>query len=192
LFNGAISILSLYFLLSHSKFLVNQIQTGALRLGGPTYRDMLVSIYETLRATLRGILLTSVTQGFLAGIAYFVAGAPFPILLTLLTALSSLLPFGTPFIYVPVALLLISGGASWFTTVAYLVWCIAVVSTADNILRPIFISSVTKISFLLVLFGIIGGLITFGLLGIFVGPVTIVLASQLWRDFVSEDTHISQ
>ena len=62
IFSGFISILSLHFLLANASTIVRQIQNGALALGGPTYLELLVSVYETVRVTLRGILLTAVAQ----------------------------------------------------------------------------------------------------------------------------------
>jgi len=110
LFGGFFSILSLYFLLANSSTLIMQMRNGALILGGPSYLSVLVSVYETVRATLHGMLLTSFAQGSLAGIAYFLAGAPFPVLLTILTALASFIPFGPPVLYVPVAVAMASSG----------------------------------------------------------------------------------
>jgi predicted PurR-regulated permease PerM len=186
LFGGFFSILSLYFLLANSSSLVTQIRNGALILGGPSYLSVLVSVYETVRATLHGMLLTSFAQGSLAAIAYFLVGAPYPIILTILTALASFIPFGPPLLYIPVAVVLATNGESWIKILLFLAWGIGVVSTADNLLRPLFISRATKLSFLLVLFGIIGGIASFGFLGVFIGPVTMVLAIHLWSDLLKK------
>jgi len=184
LFSGFFSILSLYFLLANVSTLIQQIKNGALELGGESYLELLESIYNTVWATLRGILITALAQGALAGIAYFVAGVPFPILLTILTALASFIPFGPPVIYIPVAIGMYGHGYSWLEICIFLIWGVGVVSTVDNLLRPLFISQTTKLSFLLVLFGMIGGISTFGLLGMFIGPVIMVLAIHLWGDLL--------
>lgn len=184
LFSGFFSILSLFFLLANVSTLVQQIRNGALAIGGESYLELLESIYNTVVATSRGILVTAFTQGALAGIAYFIAGVPFPILLTILTGLASFIPYGPPVIYIPVAIGMYSSGSSWLAISVFLMWGVGVVSTVDNLLRPLFISQTTKLSFLLVLFGIIGGISTFGLLGMFIGPVVIVLAMHLWGDLL--------
>ena len=133
------------------------------------------------------MLLTAAAQGVLAGIGYGVIGAPFPVLLALLTTLSSFIPFGPPFIYVPLALSMALSGTSWITVAVLLIWCVGVVSTLDNLLRPLFISRTTNLSFLLVLFGILGGLASFGMLGVFIGPVVMVLAVHLWDELIRKN-----
>ena len=185
LFGGFISILSLYFLFAHISTLSKQIRNGAVALGGPAYLTLLESVYETVRATLWGILITAFAQGSLAGLAYWIAGVQFPLLVTILTILASLLPFGPPFIYLPVALLMIVNGYSWVSVTLFLVWCVGVVSVVDNILRPYFISQGTRLSFLLVLFGIIGGIASFGFIGVFIGPVVMTLAMHLWSELLA-------
>jgi predicted PurR-regulated permease PerM len=184
LFGGFFSILSLYFLLAYSTSLVKQIQRGALILGGSSYLELVVSAYETIHATIYGILLTALAQGTLAGLAYISVGVSYPILLAIITAFFSFIPFGPPFIYLPIAFFLWVGGASWVKILIFLLWCVTIVSTVDNVLRPLFISRTTKLSFLLVLFGIIGGVASFGPVGLFIGPVTMVVAVHLWSNLL--------
>ena len=62
-------------------------------------------------------------------------------------------------------------------------WGALVVSQLDNVLRPIFISSVSAIPFLLVLFGVLGGLLAFGLVGLFLGPIVLTVAWAVWREW---------
>jgi predicted PurR-regulated permease PerM len=186
LFDGFISILSLYFLFAHISTLVRQIKSGAVALGGPAYLALLESVYQTVRATLRGILITALAQGALAGLAYYIAGIQFPLLLTILTVLAALLPFGPPFVYVPLAFLMAGGGYSWVAVSIFLAWCVGVVSVVDNLLRPYFISQATRLSFLLVLFGIVGGIVTFGFVGVFIGPVVMTLAMHLWSELLAK------
>jgi predicted PurR-regulated permease PerM len=185
IFGGLISMLSLYFLFAHISTLAKQIRNGAVALGGPAYLTLLESVYETVRATLWGVLITALAQGALAGLAYLVAGVQFPLLLTILTVLAALLPFGPPFIYVPVAFMMAGSGYSWVSVTIFLAWCVGVVSVVDNLLRPYFISQVTRLSYLLVLFGIIGGITTFGFVGVFIGPVVMTLAMRLWSELLT-------
>jgi predicted PurR-regulated permease PerM len=186
IFGGSISILSLYFLLVNISTLVAQIRNGARALGGSAYLSLLESVYLTVRATLQGVLLTALAQGLLAGLAYFISGVQFPLLLTILTAFASLLPFGPPFVYVPVALMMAGSGYTWISVTLFLMWCVGVISVVDNLLKPFFISQATSLSFLLVLFGIIGGIASFGLVGIFIGPVVMTLAMHLWGELVKK------
>jgi predicted PurR-regulated permease PerM len=88
--------------------------------------------------------------------------------------------------YVPVALyLLFFSGLPWYHGVGLAVWGIVVVSTVDNILRPLFISHTTKLSAMLVFIGVLGGVTAFGLLGVFIGPALIAIAHWLWRELAA-------
>jgi predicted PurR-regulated permease PerM len=149
--------------------------------------DVISYDYATIRATLYGVLLTSLAQGSLAGVGYYLVSAPYPVTLTIITALASLVPFGPPFIYIPVAIGLVLQGVSMYKIVLFLCWCVGVVSAADNILRPLFISQTTKLSFLLVLFGILGGVSSFGMLGLFIGPIIMVVVMHFWNALLSRD-----
>jgi predicted PurR-regulated permease PerM len=188
LFGGFFTFLCLYFVLAHSNTLINQIKKGALIIGGQTYLEVISYIYETIRATLYGVLLTSLAQGSLAGLAYYLVSAPYPVTLSILTALASFVPFGPPFIYIPVAIGLFLNGVSLIKIIVFLAWGVGVVSLADNILRPLFISQTTKLSFLLVLFGIIGGLASFGMLGLFIGPIIMVVVMHFWGELLSKES----
>lgn len=138
----------------------------------------------TTRAVVYGILLTALVQGTFAGAGYWVAGMESPVTLGALTALFALVPFGTPLAW--------GGAGAWLlfqgeTTAAIGVWLwgAAVVSQIDNVLRPFFISSVGEIPFLLVLFGVLGGLLAFGLVGLFAGPIVLAVAYAVWREWTA-------
>jgi predicted PurR-regulated permease PerM len=99
----------------------------------------------------------------------------------------SLIPFGPPLVYVPVALyLILLSGQPWYYGAGLLVWGIGVVSTVDNLLRPLFISQATQVRPILVFIGVLGGLTAFGLLGVFIGPALIAVAQWLWLDFAQD------
>ena len=67
-------------------------------------------------------------------------------------------------------------------------WGGLVVSQIDNVLRPLLISSATQIPYLLVLFGVLGGLLAFGLVGLFLGPVVIAVLLAVWREWLQEQS----
>ncbi len=148
-------------------------------------------IFSYLGATVRGaaysVIATAVAQGTLAGIGFSLAGAPLPLLLAVATMLLSLLPFGAPLLYVPVAVYLAAAtNLPWYHSAGLLAWGIGVVSTADNVLRSLFISQATKISAVVVFMGVLGGVMAFGLIGVFIGPALVGIAGTLWHDFASE------
>jgi len=109
-----------------------------------------------------------------------VAGLHSPVLLGAATMLLALLPFGAPIVYVPASLWLLALG-HLLPGLLLLGWGILVVSTVDNLIRSWFIAGATRVPFLLVFFGVIGGLAAFGSLGLFVGPISVALLLELWH-----------
>jgi predicted PurR-regulated permease PerM len=139
------------------------------------------------RAVVYGLLVTALAQGVIAGIGYQIFGLEAPALLGALTGLLSTAPLlGTAFVWVPLGVGLVLAGHT-LKGVLLLAWGFLLVHPTDNVLRPLLISSVTRVPFLLVMFGAIGGLIAFGLVGVFVGPVLLGVASSVWLEWAAED-----
>jgi predicted PurR-regulated permease PerM len=178
-----ICLFAAFFIYLHGASLAQQVTSGMERLGGSRFGKILEAIRGTVRGAVYGVVVTAFAQGFLAGIGYWVAGAPTPLLLGFATTVMSLIPFGTPLVYIPVAgYLLVQGEV--LAGVLLFAWGVGVVSMADNILRPFFISQATQMPILLVFMGVVGGVLSFGLLGIFVGPAIIAVAQVLWVEWV--------
>ena len=70
-------------------------------------------------------------------------------------------------------------------------WGVCVVSTADNVIRPLVISGATQIPFLLIMFGVLGGIASFGLIGLFIGPVILAVLLAIWREWLHETNEIA-
>lgn len=178
-------LIATYFFYLHGAALSRQIAAGLHRVGGPRFGHLLDTVRGTVRGALYGVVATALAQGFLAGVGFVVAGAPTPLLLGFATVVLSLIPFGTPFVYVPVSIYLLTQG-SYLAGLGLLGWGVGVVSTVDNLLRPFFISQATQMPILLVFIGVVGGVLSFGLIGLFVGPALIAVAQALWIEWVSE------
>ena len=108
-----------------------------------------------------------------------------PVLFGAFTALIALMPFGTPFVWGALGAWLLFTGKT-LEGIGLLLWGTLVVSSVDNLIRPLVISSATHIPFLLVMFGVIGGLAAFGLIGMFVGPVIVAVLLALWREWLED------
>lgn len=154
---------------------IKKIDSRASAMG-----DILV---ETVRGTLYGLLLTAVAQGSLAAVGYVVAGVPAPVLFGFLTALMSLVPYGTPLVYLPLSALIVAQGAPWYYGLALATWGTIIVSSADNVLKPYFISQRVKMPILLIFIGVLGGLFSFGTIGVFLGPVLVGIGQMLWLEW---------
>jgi len=84
-----------------------------------------------------------------------------------------------------VALWLFSQGQT-IEAIGVMVWGVCIVSTADNVIRPLVISGATQIPFLLIMFGVLGGIASFGLVGVFIGPVILAVLLAIWREWLHE------
>lgn len=177
------TLVGCFALYMYGETLTRELRAILERVGGENIAQLLDTVHMTIRGSAYSVIATSVAQGSLAGLGYYITGAPTPILLGMLTMVVSLIPFGPPFMYVPVsAYLLFLSGLPWYHGVGLAVWGIVVVSTIDNVLRPYFISQATKLSALLVLVGVLGGVASFGLLGVFIGPAIIAIAQWMWLE----------
>ena len=139
------------------------------------------SLGESVRAVVFGLILTALVQGILAGGGMAVAGIPSAVALGAATSLLAFLPGGGGAISLcAAAWLAFQGEIAWAIGLA--LWTVLVVSSIDNVLRPIIISEQGGIPFVMVFFGVIGGLATFGLIGLFVGPVLLSVAYTLLQE----------
>jgi predicted PurR-regulated permease PerM len=151
-----------------------------------TLRHYLSSVRATTTAVVVGTLLTCLVQGALAGVGYFFAGVPAPVLFGLLTAVGALVPVvGTALVWVPlVAYLALTG--SYLNAGLLAGWCAIFVGISDNAIRPLTIGARSNIPTLAVVLGAIGGAATLGLLGLIVGPIIFAVLATLWRDVTAE------
>ena len=185
-----ICLVSAFFLFRHGETLGRDLARALHRIGGERFDRVLGAIQGSIRGGVYGILATAFAQGVLAGLGFLVAGAPAPVLLGLATMVISPVPFGSPLVYLPTALLVIAKSGEILPGLLLALWGIGVVSTIDNVLRPLFISQATSMNLLLVFFGVIGGIISFGFIGIFVGPALLAIAQVLWTEWIRTDPAI--
>lgn len=142
---------------------------------------------KAIMATVNGLVLVGIAVGVIMGICYGFAGVPFPALLGGATAVLAMIPFGAPIIFIIVSLILVAKGSIVWAIITIALGII-VMFIADHFVRPTIIGSATKLHFLAVFFGILGGVETFGLVGLFIGPVVMVLFSTLWREPIALQT----
>lgn len=179
----ACTLFAAFFLYRDGEAILRQLRRTLARMTQHASERYLRAAGDMTRAVVFGIVLTALAQGTLAGIGYAVANAPNPVFLMLVTFMLALVPFGTPFAWGGVALWLLVNGHT-LEAIGMAIWGTFVVSTIDNIIRPLVISSATQISFLLVMFGVLGGLACFGMIGLFLGPVILAVASAIWQEWL--------
>lgn len=181
-----IAIFSLFFMYRDGESLFRQTASLLEQLIGTRVHAYLDAIAGTVRAVVHGLLLAALAQGLLAGIGYAVAGLEAPVFLGALTTLCALIPFVVPLIWGSASLWLLLTGKT-VAAIGLFLWGALAVSWIDNVVRPVVISGATRIPFLLVLFGVLGGLASFGLVGLFIGPVILAVAMAIWREWLAEN-----
>ena len=178
-----LAVFALFFVYRHGDTILTQFRLVATRWLGDTARNHIQAVGVTVRAVVFGIVLTALAQGALSGLGYWVAGVPAPALWGLITALVSLIPFVGPVVWIGLSLGLLAHGQTQAALGLFL-WGALVVSWVDNLIRPLVIAGPTRIPFLLVFFGVLGGLNAFGLIGLFLGPILLAVAVAIWREWV--------
>lgn len=180
-FQVGFTLLSLFFFYRDGDKLFKQVNNiGEYCLGKRWFRyaDRLP---KALRATVNGTIVVGIGVGILMGICYVLVGFPAPTLTGFITALAAMIPFVVPIVFVIVALVLFSVG-SVVGAIIVLVWGTFVMFVADHFIKPVLIGGAIQLPFLAVLFGILGGVETLGLLGLFLGPMVMVLFVTLWQE----------
>lgn len=179
------TLFALFFFFRDGPAVLRQLRQALAHMTQRQGERYLLAAGNMTRAVVFGIVLTALGQGALAGIGYAVAGAPNPVFLTLITFVIALVPFGTPFAWGGVALWLFANGQT-LEAAGLAMWGMFVVSWVDNIIRPLVISNATHISFLLVMFGVLGGLASFGMIGLFIGPVILAVVIAIWQEWLAQ------
>ena len=134
-----------------------------------------------IRATVSGLVLVGLAEGLLIGISYALAAAPHPAILGLATCVLAMIPFAAPIIFGGVSLVLLAQG-NMIAAISVFAFGMLVLFIGDHFVRPKIIGNAVKLPFLWVLFGILGGVEVFGLIGLFVGPALMALLMTMWRD----------
>jgi len=180
-----LAVFALFFLYRHGVSVLAQFRGVATRWLGEAARGYIQTVGVTVRAVVFGIVLTALAQGALAGLGYWVAGIDAPALWGAITALISLIPFVGPVVWIGLSLALLANGETGAALGLFL-WGALVVSWADNLIRPIVISGPTRIPFLLVFLGVLGGVHAFGLIGLFLGPALLAVSVGIWREWLGQ------
>jgi predicted PurR-regulated permease PerM len=179
------AVLSMFFLLRDGPRLVREARAILEGILGPRVHDYLDAIGATTQAVVYALILGAIAQGTVAGIGYFFAGVEAPVLMGAITVLIALIPFGAPLVWGSLALWMLVNGHLGHG-IFLMVWGLLIVSWVDNLVRPMVISNATRMPFLLVVFGVLGGVLAFGLVGLFIGPVLLAVSLAIWREWLEE------
>ena len=190
---GGIGVMIVQFLLtviiaailySGGEATADAVRRFARRLAGQRGDDVTVLAGKAVRGVALGVGLTALVQSVLGGIGLAVTGVPAATVLTAVMLLLCIAQLGPGLVLIPAVIWLFWSGQTLWGSVL-LVWTV-IVGTMDNFLRPILIKKGADLPLLLIFAGVIGGLIAFGIIGLFIGPVVLAVTYTLLEAWVSE------
>ena len=181
----ALSIFIAFFFYRDGRAITERLTASVGRIAGERGRHLIGIAVATMRGVVYGILGTAIVQGVLAGVGLWLAGVPAAPLLGLATFFLSPVPIGPPLVWGPAAFWLFSEGHTGWA-VFLLAWGVLVVSSVDNFIKPLIISRGSNLPFILVLLGILGGVVAFGFIGVFLGPTLLAIGFALIQDWSGE------
>jgi predicted PurR-regulated permease PerM len=180
----SLSVLIAFFLFRDGDALAERIQGAMGRIAGERGHRLSAVAAITVRGVVLGILGTALVQGVLAAVGFSIAGIGAAPLLGLVTFFLSPVPIGPTLVWIPAGLYLLSTGSVGMG-IFVLAWGMLVVSTVDNVIKPLIISRGSDLPFVLVLMGVLGGAVAFGFIGVFLGPVLLAVGYALLKEWTT-------
>ncbi|MES2323171.1 MAG: AI-2E family transporter [Pseudomonadota bacterium] len=176
-----------FFLYRDGLTLVRAISVAMDRIIGESAPRVAKTVSLTVRGVMYGILGTALAQALVAALGFAIAGVPGVLLLGFGTFVLSLVPVGPPLIWGGATIWLFNQGqVGW--AIFMLVWGLVLISGVDNVVKPYLISRGSSLPFLLVLLGVLGGVLAFGFVGLFIGPVLLAVGYSLIREWTGIET----
>ena len=182
------TILTLFFILHSGETLSRELLVASNKLFGPHGEMVARQIIASIHGTVDGLVLVGLAEGVILFVVYAVAGVPHPTLLGALSAVAAMIPFLLVILLAVVGMFMMATGSALWAAVAVVAIGYVLVFVSDHFVRPVLIGGATKLPFIWVLLGILGGVETWGLVGLFVGPALMAALMSLWRDFIKPET----
>lgn len=176
-----LSLFIAFFFYRDGEAVAAQLNAGINRIGGDRGNDLLDIAGATIRAVVYGIIGTALVQGGLAAFGFLIAGVPGAAFLGFVTFLMSMLPGGPALVAAP--------AAYWLYRQGFTRWAIFIIiwgvmdSTIDNVIKPLLMSRGVSTPIILVMFGVFGGALAFGLIGMFIGPTVLAVGYTLLQEW---------
>ena len=180
------TLLTLFFLFRDGSALTVRLRQLSDRLIGVRGEVIGRHVIAAVHGTVNGLVLVGLAEGILLGIAYVAVGLPYPASVGAVTAVAAIIPFVAPVVYCLASLYLFAAGNT-IGALIILVFGSVLLFVADHFIRPVLIGGAARLPFLLVLFGLLGGLETMGFLGLFLGPAVMAALVALWREWTDTE-----
>ena len=178
----SLGVVIAFFFFRHGGQVVRQVSAVTEKFAGPRARHLLTVSKNTMVSVVYGVLGTALIQGALTGVGLAIAGVPAPTFWGFTAFILSFIPVGPPLIWIPAAIwLYVQDQAAM--SVFMLLWGFFIISGVDNFVRPYFIAMGTDLPILLVLMGVVGGILAFGFIGVFIGPTILAVGYALVKEW---------
>ena len=184
LFLFLIMLIALFLMFRDGAWLADRVLDTVDRLLGDPGERLASKIADAIRGTVNGTVAVALAEAAIIGIGFVLAGVPHPLLFAVLTMAFAMLPFGAWTAFTAAALVLLFHGGSLLAAAGVVGFGATVMLIGDNFIQPALVGGTTRLPFLLALIGIFGGLRTFGLIGLFLGPVIMAAVLTVWREWV--------
>src|SRR6202521_3490552 len=178
------TLIALFLVLRDGGWLADRALATAGHLLGHPGERLVRKIADAIRATVSGTVAAAIMKGAAIGVAYLLTGVPHPLLFTVLTMALAMVPLGAWAALTAAVVILLIHGGTWWVTAGLACFGAATLLIAENLIQPALIGGAARLPFLLVLIGIIGGMQSFGLLGLFLGPVIMAALLTIWREWI--------
>jgi predicted PurR-regulated permease PerM len=179
-----LALISLFIILQNGAWIGNRVLDTADKILGDPGERLASKMVETVRGTVNATVIVAVAEGIIIGAAYVAAGVPNPLLFALLTIAFAMVPLGAWVVFTSAALLLVVQGGSVFAATAVFFFGAFVMLIGDMFVWPNLVGNQARLPFLAALIGIFGGLQTFGLIGLFIGPMILGALWIVWREWL--------
>ena len=176
-------LIALFFIYKDGAVLAGQLDLAGERLLPRRWQHFSRVVPETISSTVTGMGLIAIGEGVVLGLAYWIVGFPSPVLMGVITGIMAMVPGGAPLCFTLVSIYLVGSG-SWIEGVRLFLWGSIELFIVDKTLRPRLVGGPVKLPFLPTFFGLVGGVQTMGVVGLFVGPVLMALLVAIWREWI--------
>jgi predicted PurR-regulated permease PerM len=179
-----VALIALFVILRNGDQVGGQLFEAADRFFGDPGEGLAARTVAAIRGTVSGAVGVATCEGLLIGAGYVLAGVPNAALFTVLTVAFAMVPLGAWTIFTVAALTLLASGGSEVAAAGVFAWGVVVMLCGDQLVWPLLVGDVVRLPFLFAFVGIFGGLASFGLVGLFLGPVIMAAVFTIWREWV--------
>ncbi len=189
LFQLALVAFVAFFFYRDGQTLARRLRLSLNKISGDLAKEYTDILINTTRSVVFGVIGTAIGQGLVAAVGFLIAGVPGVVMLSFAVCMLSVVPVGPPLVWGPVALWLFSTGQTgWAVFMVF--WGLLAISSVDNFIKPILISRGTTLPLALVFLGVLGGIMTFGMLGLVLGPILLSASIAMFQSWLKNPARL--